>query len=791
VRTSYLIMLACSSALMTMATPLYAQETPVGIDPAQASTAAPAVPANTKGNKTSRTADAGAASPDKAANLSEVMVTATKRAESIQSVPVTVTVVSAAQLQNQGLNNIQDLTAAVPALSAQSGQPIALQIRGIGVPQNAQTAEPSVGIVVDGVSLGNAMASAPQLFDVARVEVLEGPQDTLFGRSTSAGVLNITTNAPDPSKAEVIVHADQGSRDSYTHQAVLNLPVSTYSALRLSVADTRQPDTVYNDYQHSWGENRNQSARLRYLWQPTDKLTVNLIADYSRIFEKVGFTDFPVYQSTPGSTLSNLLSLCGLVPTQDNNRTCTDGPSGYTAKSEGLSAQVDYDFGGTTLSSITAVRHLRAGGGGDADSTPVDIVNTNTNNINLRTESQEFRVTSSDNDFLDYVGGLYYYHSTNIYNALEEGEPLLEDGLPILAGQASLTQSRERSYAGYGEATLKFTPTFRGIIGLRYGDDDVSANTVRQLAPGALFPINGLAAINGRIDNKYNSFRLGVQDDLTSNAMGYITFTKGYKGPAVNDQAATNNVPVLVKPEIPIAWEAGLKTTWLDDRIGINGSIYHTHLENFQALYFDPASATFVYGNAPSVTVKGAELSAFGRLTTNFTLNLGAIYNDAKYGNGYFVGCAANFQTAADRCTTVVNPNGSTAKEANASGNPLVGSPKWKVTLNGTYTHALNADLDGFASADGVYTSRIYFDQAYDPTDTTGSHVLLGAKIGVRSHDGRWGVYIYGRNLTDERVPQFRFVTPSGTLLGDSNTYSQTFGADSFRTVGVSFDARF
>jgi iron complex outermembrane receptor protein len=295
------------------------------------------VPANAKDNKTSQTTNAGAASPDKAANLSQIMVTATKRAESIQSVPVTVTVVSAAQLQNQGLNNIADLTDAVPALSAQAGQPIALQIRGIGVPQNAQTAEPSVGIVVDGVSLGNAMASAPQLFDVARVEVLEGPQDTLFGRSTSAGVLNITTNAPDPSKAEVIVHADQGSRDSYTHQAVLNLPVSAYSALRLSVADTRQPDTVYNDYQHSWGENRNQSARLRYLWQPTDKLTVNLIADYSRIFEKGGFTDFPVYQSTPGSALSNLLSLCGLVPTQDNNRTCSDGPSGYTAKSEGLS----------------------------------------------------------------------------------------------------------------------------------------------------------------------------------------------------------------------------------------------------------------------------------------------------------------------------------------------------------------------------------------------------------------------------------------------------------------------
>lgn len=782
VRTSYLIMLACSSAL-TMTASLHAQETPVGVDPAKAASATTSAPNRGASNQASANA-----STKKTSNLSEVTVTATKRAESIQSVPVTVTVVNAAQLQNQGLNEVQDLTNAVPALTAQKNQPTTLQIRGIGVPQNAQTAEPSVGVVVDGVSLGNATAASPQLFDVSRVEVLEGPQDTLFGRSTSAGVLNITTNAPDPSKTEMLLHVDQGSRDSYTRQAVFNLPVSTYSALRLSVADSRQPETIYNDYQHTWDDNHERSARLRYFWQPTDKLTFNLIADYARTTSTVSATDFPVYQSTPGSILSNLLGQCGLVPSKNNNHTCTDGASGAVAKSEGLSGQVDYDFGGTTLSSITAVRHLRSDIGGDADSTPLDLVNNDAMAINLRTQSQEFRLTSSDNDFLDYVGGLYYYHSTNQSNALEEGEPLLALGFPILAGQSTLTQSRERSYAAFGEATLKFTPSFRGIVGLRYGDDNVSAETVRALAPGALFAINGLADIKGRTDNKYNSFRLGVQDDLSSNAMGYITFTKGYKGPAVNDQATTNTVPVLVKPEIPIAWEAGLKTTWLDGRVGVNGAIYHTHFSNFQALYFDPASASFVYGNAPTVTIKGAELNAFGHLTSNFTLNLGALYNDAKYGNGYIVGCAPDFQTDADGCHAVP---GKTTREADAGGNQLVAAPKWKVTLNGTYTHALSSTLDGFVSADGVYTSRIYFDQAYDPTDATGSHILLGAKVGVRSHDGRWGVYVYGRNLTDERVPQFRFVTPIGTTVGDTNTYSQTFGADSFRTVGVSFDAKF
>lgn len=777
---------------MSATTSLHALETPFAVDTASSSTVQTnAATGTAQGDKAIRHQDAGAASADKAANLSQVMVTATKRAESIQSVPVTVSVVTAAQLQNQGINEVQDLTSAVPALTAQKGQPTTLQVRGIGVPQNAQTAEPSVGIVVDGVSLGNAIAASPQLFDVSRVEVLEGPQDTLFGRSTSAGVLNVTTNAPDPSKTELVVHADQGSRDSYTHQAVINVPVSSYSALRVSLADTRQPETIYNDYQHAWDDNHQRSARVRYEWQPTDKLSFNLIGDYSRVTSNTNSTDFPVFQATPGGALSNLLGLCGLVPTSGNNHTCTDGPSSDNAKSEGLSGQADYDFGGVTLSSITAVRHLRSSVDGDADSTPVDLVNTNAAAVNLRTQSQEFRITSSDNNFLDYVGGLYYYHSTNISSTLQEGMPLLEAGLPLLLGQSSLTQSRERSYAAFGEATLKFTPTFRGIVGLRYGDDDVSATTIRQLAPGAAFPITSTADVGGRAENKYNSFRLGIQDDLTGHAMGYITLTKGYKGPAVNDQAQSTDVPLLVKPEIPIAWEAGLKTTWLDGRVGINGSIYHTHFENFQALSFDPASATFVYGNAPTVTVKGAELNAFGRLTDHFTVNLGTLYNDAKYGKGYFVGCAQNFQTPADHCNLITDPNGTTAKVSDASGNQLVAAPKWKATLNGTYTHALNATLDGFVSADGVYTSRIYFDQAYDPTDTTGSHLLLGAKVGVRSHDGRWGVYVYGRNLTDERVPQFRFATPLGATLGDHNTYSQTFGADAFRTVGVSFDARF
>lgn len=777
-RTSYLIMLACSSSLTGIATPAFAQSASATSSAMQGTS-----------NESAQKPKSERSSPDKATDLSQVVVTATKRAESIQSVPIPVTVVTQAQLQNQGMNEVQDLAHAVPGLTAQGGPSPSFQIRGIGVPQNARTAESSVGIVLDGVALdSNATAGSPQLFDAARVEVLEGPQGTLFGRSTSAGVVNITSNAPDPSKTEVILHADQGSRDSGTRTAVINLPTSTYSALRVSMANTKAPETVYNDYLHNWNDTFTDSVRARYLWQPTDNLTFNLIGDFTRYSETRG-GDWAVYQSTPGSPLSQLLGTCGIAPTQSNNRVCQDAPNSDHVKSDGISGQVDYSFGNATLSSISSMRHLRSWGpGDDADSVPVNILNINQGQSNLRNQSQEFRLASSDNDFIDYVGGLYYFHSTQIYQTLQAGQPLLP--LPYVLGQSSLTNARETSYAAYGEATLKFTSTFRGIIGLRYGHDSIAASTTRELAPGAILPFTGIASISGSTKHSYNSFRIGVQDDLTSNVMGYVTFTKGYKGPAVNDQATTNDVPVIVKPEIPLSWEAGLKTTWLDGRLGVNGSIYHTRYENYQSLLFDSSSASFVYGNAPSVTIKGIELSAFGRLTPNLTLNFGVLYNDGKYGKGYVVACAPN-QTAAEGCQTVTNPSGVTTSTADAEGHQLVGAPKVKATINATYTHALSEGLDGFVSGDAVYTSRIYFDPTSDPDDATGSHVILGTKFGVRSHDGRWAVYLYARNITNEFVPQFRFVTPSGAILGDARSYAQTLGADSLRTVGVSFDLKF
>lgn len=783
-RGPYLFMLACSGSLASMAT-AFAQ------DSSTSDRASPS-PAATSVQQAAPARSRAATQPplaDKATTLSQVVVTAAKRPESIQNVPIPITLVTLAQLQNQGLNDVQDLTHAVPSLTAQGGSSETLQIRGIGTPDNARTAESSVGIVLDGVALdSNVLAGPPQLFDVARIEVLEGPQGTLFGRSTSAGLLNITTNAPDPSKTEVIVHADQGTRDSGTRDLVLNLPVSTYSALRLSAANTQQPEMVYNDFQHSWNDSFYDSFRARYLWQPTDNLTFNVIGDFMR-YSETGGGEWPVYQATPGSRLSQFLGVCGIVPSQDNHRVCEDGPNDHHAKSDGLSAQVDYTWGNTTLTSITSLRHLRTWEqGGDADSTPVDLLNTNWGHADLRNESQELRLSSSDNAWVDYVAGLYYFHSSQTYQTLQAGEPLYP--LPYLLGQSSYTDAREHSYAAFGEATLKFSSTFRGLIGLRYGHDDVTATTVRAVAPGAIAPFTGVADIDGQVDHSYNSFRLGLQKDLSDDVMSYLTFTKGYKGPAVNDQATTNEAPVIIKPEIPISWEAGLKTTWLDGRLGVNGSLYHTRYENYQSLLFDPGSASYVYGNAPSVTVKGVEVSAFGHITPDLTINLGALYNDGRYGPGYYVSCAPN-QTAAQGCESFTNAAGVTATRADAAGNQLIGAPKFKATLNATYTHSLGGGLDAFLSGDAVYTSRIYFDPAYDPDDSTGSHVILGAKVGVRAHDGRWGAYVYARNLTNEFVPQYRFVTPSGSVLGDRNTYVQTIGADTFRTIGVSFDLRF
>ncbi|MBB4155675.1 iron complex outermembrane receptor protein [Sphingomonas jinjuensis] len=752
----------------------------IGALPAAAQQTVPARTAAQPGN---------AAAPAEAqAEAGDIVVTANKREELLKDVPISLAVVSGDQLTRQNVNEVAELTRSAPALNT-AGPFGALSIRGIGSISFSRSSEGSVGVVVDNVALAGTSTNPPLLFDVARVEVLEGPQGTLFGRNSSAGVLNIVTNAPDPSRTEVIAHADVGSRNTYVGRGVVNLPIADNAALRVAGSYAQAPETQFNRFDGSWQRQRNYATRARFLWEPTSDITINLIGDYSD-YDKGGGAPWSVFVATPGSRLSQRLAACGIVVGAENQQGCVDGGNRGWTESYGFSNQVDMRIGDHTLTLISAYRAVEGEVPAyDVDSVPIYRLNQ-TGPSDTHNFSQEVRLTSRSGGTLEYVGGLYYFDSEFDGSVQQLGPVATDAGIPFTLGQRLMTHAQTTSVAAFGQATLRLAPAVRLILGARYGNETVSARTDAALAPGAVAPVGSLAPVRGRVSDDYFSYRGGVQFDVSRDVMIYGTYTRGYKGPSVNDQAAGPTIPVLVRPEIPKSGEVGIKASAFGGRMTASLAGFYTKVDDFQAQFFDPVAAAFVFGNAPSLTTKGVSFNLFGRPTRGLSLNLGAVYNDARYGDGYLVACAQQ-QTAAQGCIPQVVNGATIGRVDDAGGNRLVGTPEWKVTASGEYAADLSSRTQAYLQADMVYTSRINWDAAFNPIAQNAPAALFGGRLGLRFADQRFGIAVFGRNLFDVYRPTVRFATPTAALQLDPRSYAQISGTDSRRVIGLSLDAKF
>lgn len=738
------------------------------------------------------------------ADAADIIVTANKREQRLQDVPISVTVVSGDQLTRQNINEVADLTRSAPALNS-AGPFGALSIRGIGSISFSRSSEGSVGVVVDNVALAGSSTNPPQLFDIARVEVLEGPQGTLFGRNSSAGVLNIVTIAPDPTKIEIIAHADIATRDNYIGRATVNLPVAANAALRVSGSFSQAPETQYNRYDDTWARQRNYAGRARFLWEPTSDITINLIADYTDA-ERKGGAPWSIFFSTPGSLLSQRLAACGVKVGPENQQGCVDSGNRGTTESYGFSGQADMKIGDHTLTSISAYRAVEAEVPAyDVDSVPVYRLNQ-IGPSDVHNFSQELRLTSPAGGLFEYVAGLYYFDS-EFDGSVNQTGPLLADlpaaacpftalGLPAILcrrpiGQTLTTHAQTTSSAAFGQATVNLTHAFRLILGARYGHEDVRARTLGVLNPGALTSVaQPLPSVNASTKDDYFSYRIGAQYDLSNDLMVYSTYTRGYKGPSVNDQAGGGRIPVLVRPEIPKSGEIGVKANLFEGRLAASLAGFYTKVDDFQTQFFDPTVAAFIFGNAPSLTTKGFSFNLFGRPVHGLSLNAGLVYNDARYGDGYVVACAQG-QTAAQGCNPIVIGGIPRGTGDDAGGNRLVGTPRWKVTTSGEYAAEFGGGTEGFLQADLVYTSRVNFDAAYNPILQNAGAAIVGGRIGLRFADKRFGISAFGRNLFDTYRATVRFAAPTAAQQLDPRAYAQMSGPESRRVIGLSLDAKF
>ncbi|MBA1243280.1 TonB-dependent receptor [Pseudomonas japonica] len=664
--------------------------------------------------------------------LQAVTVTATRREETLQAVPVAVTVVDGEQLERDNRNGVAALAQQVPTLNFRtnaSNKDTALFIRGVGTISTSPGVEPTVATVIDGVVYGRPGQATLDLLDLERVEVLRGPQGTLFGKNASAGVLNIVTKAPEEAFHGYIDQGWYTGNESRTRfgiggaliPGVLKGSLTTLVSSYDGNVDNKANGQEVNGYNH-------HGARGKLEFTPNDDLTVTLAADY-----------MTAHDDAANGVISQVLTpafgtaLAPVSASSHNQNIVSDYRSHVEDTNKGLSAQVDYALGDFTLTSITAWR-----GWGNTqwqDGDRLATVSTaypgteDKGELSYDQYSQELRLASPKGQFAEYVTGLYYMHA-------KDDETYRRDLVTTTVTQRGVANygTTSDSVAAFGETTLHFTPRLRGIVGLRFTHDylaydhrrvSTSATTVSGIQPGT--------RSDGSVDEDGWSGRLGVQYDLTDNVMSYLTYSRGYKGPAYN--VFFNMQPRdtdALKPETSNTWELGIKATAWNDRLTANAALFHSDYDNYQANFYDTVAGQVVTRliNAGSVTTQGAELDLAVQATRQLKLSAALAYTHA-------------------RIDAFACPAGAAAS-CNVDGKPLPFAPDWKSYARADYTIPLDNGLDIELGTDYSWQSEVQYDISQNPDTKQGAYGIWNASAALADYNNGWRVALLGKNLADK-----------------------------------------
>jgi iron complex outermembrane receptor protein len=730
------------------------------------STLAVAAPAYAQTNA----ADAHA-SGDAANTGADIVVTAQKRSESVQKVPVAITVVTSQVLARQNINMVVDLKRSVPSLEfAQPGQSPGSGgfIRGLGTTISTSTGEASVGLVIDQVPQGNVPQS--NVFDVSRVEVLRGPQGTLYGQSVSAGLVNVVTNAPVIGKfsgyAQAELANDGTAGSEYSRRivrAVVNVPVGKDAALRVAGHYDMIDDVTHNNLLNQGSKRDDRGVRARFLWQPSDDFTLNVIGDYNNVAAKN--PPYFSFYKTADAGLTAVLKNCGITLGASNADNCTPVNQYNNQENYGLSVQADMKLGTHTLTWISAYRRDDARQVASIDGLPTASLASPYPNITYgpgrydqHLFSQEIRLSSPTGTRFEYVVGGYYSNYSATRNYLNNLQLYF---LPTSLTTAYTRRPQVQSLAAFGQATYRLTDALRLIAGGRYTSNEVQDRSLTiSNAGGATGYFNPSSTVHNF------SWKGGAQYDLSRRLMAYATVSRGFKGQTYDDDTNLGVSPAYVKPEIPTSIEVGLKGQVLDNKIGFDLNLFHTNVQNYQA---QVCAADLTRGaicsaqNISKVVSKGVELGVFGQPIPGLSINGGVIYVHAVFPQGF------------------IGTDGS-----DLGGYQLTNSARWKVTGSAEYEAQLTNSVAGFISADTVYRSRVRYVTSGGEDVTFKPHFITGARLGARFDNAKYEIAIFARNLFNIAEPTLRYNSPIGT-----NTTTQILTDGSFRVVGLSGNMKF
>lgn len=744
--------------------------------------------------------------------LESVTVTARQREEDLQKVPVAVSVVSGEWLDRSYTVNTQQLSQLVPSLYYNSANPrnTAYTIRGLGSNTLSVSAandgiEPGVGFYVDGVYHGRPATAAFDFTDIDRIEVLRGPQGTLFGKNTTAGAISITSRAPTftPEGSGEVSYGEQGFVQA---KGTVSGPLTTTVAGRLSVQYTERDGTLHNV---RTGEDENElnnyAVRGQLLFKPSDDLNVRLIGDVSNLdsdcctqsYLRVGKSLRGAARQFPG--LSANLPAHGFpayVPPSTNiydRLTDIDAPLHIDTQDGGVSLNADWNVGAVTLTSISAWRYWKWDVANDRDYIGVPIQTVQRIPSRQDQYSQEFRVASNGDGPFSYVGGLYFFTQEingkpiSIYGPAAAywlisttTFPGMPDNLADGYGQYGDSHFRVKSYAAFGEGNYRITDRLTATLGVRYTYEDKNG-TYSTTVSGGLPTTPGTLQDNAKLslfrpqsysahDSGGNpSGRVNLSYQFTDSIMAYAGYAYGYKSGGLNMSGLpldANNNPAIatavIKDERNATWEAGLKTSWWEGRSTFNIAAYRTVVHDYQANVtssVETAALRTYPANIPEVRVQGVEGDFAALLFKGFTVRASFAYADGKYTDYPNGPCPLEWQNpnAAGGCQPLNPPASLANKTSNPRGNPntpgayvltglpLAGLSKWAGSLGGDYE--LPVGTGAFLAHLDV-SARSHYN-----SDTTNSfytriagYAVTNASIGYR-FDDHWEVDVFARNL--------------------------------------------
>lgn len=697
-------------------------------------------------NSTDATAASDETTTAERLTLEEIVVTARKTEESLQRVPVSVAVVSGEEIEARSIRSLSDLGQSTPnftfGTTAPSGRNNgSLFMRGVG----PTTGAPTVGIYVDGVYLGDTRGNDLETLDLERVEVLRGPQGTLFGKNASGGAISIITRKPDASADGFSgrVQLTGGSRNRFDVLSSVNLPlVADRLALQTSVSRRKQDGYTHRADGQDQSSTDRWSGRFALGWTPMEQFSALLSADALTYDETAGAHTLRFINTDNSAAAFNNL----FVPQQYDPRWYP--PNDYFSYSAGSNSSrgtiwgtaltLDYDFGGVTLKSISGYRKLNAHDDQDPDGSPVTILNFDIHNKSHQF-TQEFQLSGGGfDDRLKWTVGTYYYHqsygggASDNYILTELATALFQN--PYIFSIAGQSFGSNESRAVFAQANYNLTDKLRATVGVRRSRDEAKARSLSWTLPDHV--VTSVAPPQRQSWND-TSPRFGLDYQWTSDLMTYVSAARGYKAGGFDQQGIPGSG---IQPEEVWTYEAGLRSDWFERRVRFNATYFYSDYKDLQMSITgstnDPVTgAPIPFGltdNIPRVRITGGEVDLNVIAFTGLTLSGSLGITDAKY-----------IELPAD------DPRWQATALAGDSINfPF--TPKVSYTFAAEYQRAIMADM--------MLTARIDYshrdDVDFHPENTTPMHQpaysLINARLTFEHEPSGVSLAVFGSNLTDK-----------------------------------------